>query len=110
MRRRRWLVAVALLAAGCSSSTPTKKKKSGKLSSRQRMNRGPQGFGDVLVTAYIEDLKTGPATKQIAAAQELGNMGSGAKAALPVLEKLASDSNPKVSAAAKAAVTAIKKR
>ena len=108
MRRRRWLVAVALLAAGCSSST--KKKKSGKMTGRQRMNRGPQGFGDVLVPAYIEDLKTGPAAKQIAAAQELANMGSNARAALPALEKLAADRNPKVSAAAKAAVTAIKKR
>ena len=55
MRRRHWLAAVALMAAGCSSSTRTTKKKSGKISGRQRMNRGPQGFGDVLVTAYIDD-------------------------------------------------------
>ena len=112
MRRRHWLAAVALLAAGCStsSSSSSKKKKSSKLSGRQRMNAGPQGFGNVLVPAYIEDLKTGSPDKKITAAQELGNMGSSAKEALPVLEKLTSDKNAKVSAAAKAAVAAIKKR
>lgn len=109
MRRRHWIIAVALLATGCSSSAKTKKK-SGKLSGRQKMNRGPQGFGNVLVPEYIKDLKTGPADKQITAAQELGNMGAAAKDALPVLEKLAADKNSKVSAAAKAAATAIKKR
>ena len=107
MRRRHWLAAVALIAVGCSSST--RKKKSGKLSGRQRMNRGPQGFGNVLVTAYIDDLKNGSTEKKIAAANELSNMGAGAKSALPVLEKLTGDKNQKVSAAAKAAVAAIKK-
>lgn len=106
MRRRHWLAVVALAAAGCSSA----KKKSGKNSGRSRMNRGPQGFADVLVPAYIEDLKTGSDAKKITAARELGNMGSGAKAALPVLEKLAGDKNRSVAAAAKSAVTAIKKR
>lgn len=125
MRRRHWLVAVALLAAGCSSSTKssksTKAKKSsksgasrprssGKLTGRQKMNSGPQGFGNVLIPAYIEDLKTGTTDKKVAAARELGNMGAAAKDALPVLEQLASDKNPQVSAAAKSAVTAIKKR
>ena len=110
MRRRHWLAAIALLAAGCSSSTAAKKKKSGKLSGRQRMNSGPQGFGNVLIPAYIADLKTGTTEKKITAAQELGNMGPRAKEALPALEKLVSDRNPKVSGAAKAAVAAIKKR
>ena len=119
MRRRHWLAAVALLAAGCSSnrssSSSSAKKKSTKKpvkvsAGRKRMNAGPQGFGNVLVPSYIEDLKSGSADKQIAAANELANMGSNAKEALPVLEKLASDSNAKVSAAAKAAAAAIKKR
>lgn len=127
MRRRHWIVAVTLLAAGCSSSAKPKKKsgnvtgrqksgnvtgrqKSGKMTGRQKMNSGPQGFGNVLVPAYIEDLKTGSDDKKATAAKELGNMGSSAKEALPVLEKLASDKNPKVSAAAKSAVAAIKKR
>lgn len=121
MRRRHWLTAVALLAAGCSSSTRSsssssaKKKKTSKKpvkvsAGRKRMNAGPQGFGNVLVPSYIEDLKSGSPDKQIAAADELANMGSNAKEALPLLEKLASDSNAKVSAAAKAAAAAIKKR
>lgn len=107
MRRRHWLAVVVLATAGCSAAT---KKKSVKTSGRSRMNRGPQGFANVLVPAYIEDLKTGSADKKIAAAQELGNMGSGAKDALPVLEKLAADKNPKVAAAAKSAVSSIKKK
>jgi len=111
MRRRHWLAAIALLAAGCSSSTGTKrKKKSGKISGRQRMNQGPQGFANVLVPSYIEDLKTGSAAKKITAARELGNMGPNAKSALPALEKLAADKNPDVKAAAKSAVAAIKAR
>lgn len=122
MRRRHWLVAVALLAAGCSSSSPTKKKKStkrssaakGRLPSRpsgiRRMQSGPQGFGNMLVTSYMDDLKNGSAEKKIAAARELGNMGGGAKEALATLKSLTTDANPKVSAAAKAAVAAIEKR
>lgn len=111
MRRRHWLAAIALLAAGCSSSTGTKrKKKSGKVTGRQRMNQGPQGFANVLVPSYIEDLKNGSAAKKIAAAQQLGNMGQNAKPALPTLEKLATDEDPKVRAAAKSASAAIKSR
>ncbi|MFM9058671.1 MAG: hypothetical protein ACKOSQ_06075 [Planctomycetaceae bacterium] len=124
MRRRQWIVAVAILAAGCSSSTKSSKStkttkssrpgasrsKSGRSTGRQKMNSGPQGFSNVLVPAYIEDLKSGPVDKKVAAARELGNMGATAKDALPVLEKLASDANPQVSSAAKSAVAAIKKR
>lgn len=112
MRRRHWLAVVALAVAGCSSATTKKrgKAKAGASSGRARMNSGPQGFGDMLVPAYIEDLKNGSADKKIAAARELGNMGSGAKAALPLLEKLAGDKNRSVATAAKSAVTAIKKR
>jgi len=122
MRRRHWLVAVALVAAGCSSSGTPKKKKSTRSSSAgksrrpspssgiKRMQSGPQGFGNMLVTSYIGDLKNGSVDKKIAAARELGNMGGGAKEALPALKSLVADSNPKVSAAAKAAVAAIEKR
>lgn len=125
MRRRHWLAAVALLAAGCSSSerpqsassakTKTKRKQGTRKpprvsAGRKQMNAGPQGFGNVLVPSYIEDLKSGSPDKQIAAAAELANMGSNAKEALPVLEELASDSNARVSAAAKAAAAAIKQR
>lgn len=119
MRRRHWLAAVALLAAGCSSSESSPSSSAGKKRSkkppkvsagRKRMNAGPQGFGNVLVPSYIEDLKSGSPGKQIAAAAELANMGSNAKEALPVLEELASDSNARVSAAAKAAAAAIKQR
>lgn len=114
MRRRHWFAAVALLAAGCSSSsgTRTKKKsrKSGSLTGRQRMNSGPQGFSNMLLPSYIEDLKSGSTDKKITAARELGNMGPGAKSALPALEKLAADKNPQVRAAAKSATASIKSR
>ncbi len=122
MRRRHWLVAVTLMAAGCSSSGTTKKKKSPKSSSAgkprrsspssgiKRMQSGPQGFGNMLVSSYIDDLKKGSADKKIAAARELGNMGGGAKEALPALKSLVADPNAQVSAAAKAAVAAIEKR
>lgn len=109
MRRRHWLAMVALFAAGCSSAT-TKKKKKGATGARGRLNRGPQTFGNLLVDGYVEDLKNGSADKKITAARELGNMGSEAKSALPLLEKLAGDKNAKVSAAAKSAAAAIKKR
>jgi len=124
MRRRHWLVAVALVAAGCSSAGTSKKTKSSSSSKSsstarrrrpspssgiKRMQSGPQGFGNMLVTSYIDDLKNGSADKKIAAAEALGNMGGGAKEALPALKSLTADSNPKVSAAAKAAVAAIGK-
>lgn len=110
MRRRHWLVAVALFASGCSSSSTGTKRKSGKMSGRQRMNRGPQTFSNLLVDGYIDDLKNGSADKKVKAAHELGNMGSEAKSALPMLEKLSADKNPKISAAAKSAVSSIRKR
>lgn len=105
MRRRQWLVMVALVAAGC---TPAKKGKK-KVSGRERLHRGPQGFGNLLVSGYIDDLKKGPAAKRITAANQLAKMGDEAKAALPALEKLTRDKNPDVSAAAKAALTSLKK-
>lgn len=66
-------------------------------------------MGNLLVDAYVADLKKGPAEKKISAAQELAAMGPNAKAALPALQSLSGDKNPKVSTAAKAAIKAIKK-
>ena len=67
-------------------------------------------MGNLLLDSYIDDLKSPQADKKIRAAQELGMMGADAKKALPALESLARDKNPQVSAAAKQAVTAIRKR
>ncbi len=98
-----WL---ALLGTGCSSGS---KKKSGKSGSKRNDKRDPTRFGSMLMDSYISDLKTGPAAKQVAAARELANMGSKAKSALPLLEKLAKSSDGDVSDAARTAVAAIKK-
>lgn len=107
MDRRLFLAACALVAGGCGG---TARRKTKEPAGRARLSKGPQTMGNVLVNAYIDDLKNPSADKKIGAANELGNMGSGAKAALPVLEKLVGDKNPKVSAAAKAAVAAIRKK
>ena len=104
-----WL---ALLGAGCSSSSKNSmnsKKKSGKSRSKRKDNRDPTRFGSMLMDSYISDLETGPAAKQVAAARELANMGSKAKSALPLLDKLAKSSDGAVSDAARTAVAAIKK-
>lgn len=98
-----WL---SLLGTGCSSGS---KKKIEKSRSKRKDNRDPTRFGSMLMDSYISDLKTGPAAKQVVAARELANMGSKAKSALPLLEKLAKSSDGDLSDAAKAAVAAIKK-
>jgi len=107
------LVVIALAApAGCSG----KKKVSGGLdrlpagAPAAKRPKGPQTMGNLLLDAYIDDLKSPQADKKIRAARELGMMGADAKKALPALEALARDTNPEVSAAAKQAVTAIRKR
>jgi HEAT repeat protein len=106
-----FVVAAAVLA-GCSG----KKKVSGGLdrlpagAPAAKRPKGPQTMGNLLLDAYIDDLKSPQADKRIRAARELGNMGSDAKKALPALEAIARDTNPEVSAAAKQAVTAIRKR
>jgi len=105
------VIAVAALA-GCSG----KKKVQGGLdrlpagSPAAKRPKGPQTMGNLLLDSYIDDLKSPQADKKIRAAQELGMMGADAKKALPALESLARDKNPQVSAAAKQAVTAIRKR
>jgi HEAT repeat protein len=112
MHRRLFIAAALLVMVGCSS----KKTKSGldrlpagPAGARKRI-KGPQTMGNLLVASYIEDLNSPQAQKRLRAAEELGNMGEGAKTALPTLQKLTSDKDPKVSAAAKQAITAIKKK
>jgi len=69
--------------------------------------KGPQTMRVLMVDAWKTDLSSSSSDKKIRAAEELGNMGSSAKSALPDLQKMAGDRNPKVAAAAKAAITAI---
>lgn len=66
-------------------------------------------MGNLLVDGYIDDLKSGPAAKQVAAAQELCNMGAGAKKALPALESLTKNGDAQVREAAQQAIKAIRK-
>ena len=89
-------------AAGCSSSTKKKARNGAR-------PKGPKTMGNLLVDGYIDDLKKGPAKKQIAAAQELGNMGASAKQAIPALESLAKGGDAKVREAAQQAIKAIRK-
>lgn len=93
---------LGLLPAGCSS-----KKTKGR--SRRGDNRDPSRFGSLLMDSYIKDLKQGPVSKQISAANELANMGSKAKSALPLLEKLSKNPDEKLSSAAKTAIASIKR-
>ena len=108
--RRGFLTAISAIgavligtAAGCSGS---KKKKAARTGARPK---GPKTMGNLLIDGYIDDLKKGPATKQIAAAQELGNMGANAKQALPALESLVKGGDAKVREAAQQAIKAIRK-
>jgi hypothetical protein len=66
-------------------------------------------MGNLVVDAYVTDLKKGPREKKIAAARHLAAMGSSAKAAVPTLQSLAADKDASVSSAAKEALAAIKK-
>ena len=107
--RRGFLTAISAIgavligtAAGCSGS----KKKKARNGARPK---GPKTMGNLLVDGYIDDLKKGPATKQIAAAKELGNMGANAKQALPALESLVKGGDAKVREAAQQAIKAIRK-
>ena len=112
VRRRVFHVAAALLSAPCVAllgSGCSSKKAGGKSRSGRKDNRDPTRFGSMLMDSYITDLKKGPASKQVTAAQELANMGAKAKPALPLLEKLTKSSDASVSGAAKTAIAAIKK-
>ncbi len=71
--------------------------------------KGPQTMGGFMLDAWKDDLSNASSDKRIRAANELANMGSSARSALPTLEKMTSDRNPQVAAAARAAVAAIKR-
>ncbi len=117
--RRRWFVAVLgatagtiVVTSGCSTAAKSSgaSKKKPRASSRDaKRSKSPKTMGNLLVDGYIEDLKSGPAAKQVAAAQELCNMGAGAKKALPALESLAKKGDPQVREAAQQAIKAIRK-
>ena len=77
--------------------------------SRSKRPKGPKTMGNLLLDSYIDDLKSPSAETKIYAAQELGNMGAGAKKALTALESMKGDPNAKVSAAATQAIKSIKK-
>lgn len=112
MHRRLFVAAALLVVGGCSSKKTRSgldRLPAGPAGARKRM-KGPQTMGNLLVASYIDDLKSPQAQKRMRAAEELGNMGDGAKSALPALQKLTSDKDPKVSAAAKQAITSIKKK
>lgn len=105
--RRRTLLLVGLVAvAGCTGGTHGKGK-GRRQASGKRLQR-PQTMGNMLVEGYIADLENGSTNSRIAAARELANMGSAARAALPALEPLAKHADAKLSAAAAAAIKAIK--
>ncbi|MFM8702652.1 MAG: hypothetical protein ACKOHG_02080 [Planctomycetia bacterium] len=106
--------AVTLVAAAVGCSTGSKsagsaKKKSHTAHRNGKRPKGPKTMGNLLVDGYIDDLKSGPAAKQVAAAQELCNMGAGAKKALPALESLTKNSDAQVREAAQQAIKAIRK-
>ena len=121
-RRRLFVALVAAAAAGCggcggpagssSKGSGGSKGPSGSKKSAGKRNRpkGPQTMGNLLVDSYISDLNGTNVDAQIRAARELGNMGSDATSALPALEKVAQAGKPKAAAAAKQALTAIRKR
>jgi hypothetical protein len=114
MQRRHVFAALGLLALGCSQGSTKKKGGLGgsytKSKGRSRLDKGPQTMGDMLLKSYIADLKGTSKQKQLTAARELGNMGPTASNALPTLEKLTGGGDAEVRAAAKAAVTAIRRR
>jgi len=109
MRRRTWMVAIVAIAAGCSSGKK-KSKSSAASGPRGKRPKGPPTMSNLLVDGYIADLRSDSAEKRIKAANELGNMGSTARPAVAALEKMVKDSNRQVSAAAKAALSAIRKK
>jgi len=118
MRRRSWFSVALLLLAGCSSSSSATKKSrprsattrsATKGSKRSKAPKGPKTMGGLLVQGYIDDLKNGTVDSRIAAAKELGAMGSNAKSALPALQPLTTHSDAKLSAAARQAISLIKK-
>jgi len=111
MRRRSVLALLVgpLFAAGTGCSEK-KKTRRGLPAAAGKRPKGPQTMGNLMVDAWKGDLTDKSPDKRIRAAQELGNMGTAAKSALPALKNLAGDKNSKVAAAAKAAIMAIGKK
>lgn len=106
MRRRTLLVVGFVAFAGCTGGKRATGK--GRRQASGKRPKGPQTMGNLLVEGYIGDLKNGSTDSRIAAARELANLGSAARAALPALEPLAKHADAKLSAAAAAAIKAIK--
>jgi HEAT repeat protein len=116
MNRRRFVSTTVLTVAAVviSACSGKKQKRGGGLdrlpagAPAAKRPKGPQTMGNLLVDAYIADLASPQIDKRLRAARELGNMGSAAKKALPAIEKMARDTNPQVSTAAKEALAAIR--
>lgn len=116
----------AVLAAGCSKPNRARVSKGPKNGSKtapsglsglpsgpgsmRNRPKGPQGFGNMMAKEWAKDLGDKSAEKRLRAATELANMGPGAASALPALERAAKDTNPQVSAAAKQAIAAIRRK
>jgi len=106
MRRRTLLGFVIPVAlAGCAKATRRRRQPG-----PANRPKGPQGFGSMMAKEWAKDLGDKSPEKRARAARELANMGAAATSALPALEKATKDSNSEVSAAAKQAIAAIRKR
>jgi hypothetical protein len=98
-QRRRGAILI-IHVTGCSKASKKKARNGDR-------PKGPKTMGNLLVDGSIDDLKKGPAKKQINAAKELGNMGASAKEAIPALEALVKDGDAKVREAAQQAIKSI---
>jgi hypothetical protein len=78
-------------------------------STKLRNVSGPKTFDNLMVDAWKADLASPSSEKRIQAAKELANIGPSAKSALPALESMASDRNPQAAAAARDAISRIRK-
>jgi hypothetical protein len=108
--RRRFVTALNAAAGAMLIIPVTGCSKASKKKARNGTRpKGPKTMGNLLVDGYIDDLKKGPAKKQINAAKELGNMGASAKEAIPALEALVKDGDAKVREAAQQAIKSIRK-
>ena len=106
MLRRTWLCLCVsgVFAAGCSKSS--RRSQAGSY----KRPKGPQGFGSMMAKEWEKDLRDKSPEKRSRAARELASMGPAAKGSLPALERATKDKNPQVSAAAKEAIAAIRKK
>jgi hypothetical protein len=100
--RRAWLGLCLAAVGGCSAGKARPKP-------RRQRPKGPPTMSGLLVDGYLADLREADPRKRIAAARELGALGSEARKALPALEKLAADADQEVSAAAARAIAEIRR-